>query len=167
MVPPDKTKQAIYEAKARGKAEERIKTEQKLKAFGRIIGEILDSRGTLFKTEAELKEILDKKIKERRKQLKQADFTPKEIAFLNEIILLARRDNRISCLLCDPLINNSMILGGFAGQIHKLCEKKLENIDNLSKTEMKETLSKISRFAEIILEHILIVEDNFNNHRGG
>ena len=163
MVSQEEMEQTIAKTKARVRAEERIKAEQKLKAFGGIIGEILTSEGTLFRTEAELERILAKKTKERRKRLKLTDFTPKEIAFLKEVILLARRDEQISHILCDPLLNNSAILGGFARRIHELCEEKLQNLDALSKVEMKKILGDINKSAKIISERMAGVEDSFSN----
>jgi hypothetical protein len=163
MVSQEEMEQAIARAIARAKAEERVKAEQKLKAFGGIIGEILTSQGTLFRPEAELEKILKKKIEDRKRRLKLVDFTSKEIAFLREVILLARRDEQISHILSDPIRNNSTILGGFARRIRELCKEKLKDIETLSKEEMKEVLLNILGPAEIIAGRVAEVEDEFNN----
>ena len=163
MIPQKELKQAID----RTRREEEIKSRQKLKAFDEIIREILTSSRTLFRTKIELEEILERKISTKRKKLKLADFTLKEISFLKEIILLAGRDEQISNIFCDPFRNSSTILGGFARRIYELCEKKLQNLDALSKAEMKAEmkgiLREISRSAKIISGRTKIIEKDLNN----
>ena len=154
-------KQLEQKAAKEKKLEERRRN-KKLKAFTEIIREILVSKRTFFKTKEQLEGTLKRKMQKKIRELKITEgFSPEETKFIQEIALIAERDEKISNELCHLTRNRSISLGVFSRRINRLSKGMLRKLNIISKID--EPLREIEKDAKIIYKEAKLAEKTLGN----